>query len=385
VIAPDKFKGSADAATVAAAIVAGLRDVWGDAPTYVLVPMADGGDGTVDVFLATGATARTVRVRGPLGAAVDATYARDGDTAIIEMAAASGLAIAGSAPDATRATTFGTGELIRDALAEGARRIVLGIGGSATTDGGAGALAALGMRFLDAAGDVLAPEPRALATLAALDARDLDVRLARTPIAIACDVDNPLLGSTGAAAVYGPQKGADPDDVRFLDGVLARIADLATAAEWPDLRALPGAGAAGGLGWGLATFAGARLSPGFDLIADQRGLAAALSTATLCVTGEGRIDEQTLRGKVVAGIANLARPLGVAVVAVGGSVASAAERELAARGVVCLPIVDGPLALAEAMRRTSELVRTAAARFARIASLEAAPSASQARALPDRR
>jgi glycerate kinase len=382
VVAPDKFKGSADAATIASAIVAGLRDVWGDAATYAVVPMADGGDGTVEAFLATGATARTVRVRGPLGAPVDAIYARDGETAIIEMAAASGLALLGGARDATGASTYGTGELIRDALAAGAKRIVLGIGGSATTDGGAGALAALGIRFINAAGAVLEPLPRALNELAAVDASGLDSRLAATSIAIACDVDNPLLGPSGAAAIYGPQKGAGPSDVAFLDGVLARFAGVAVADGRADLRELPGAGAAGGLGWGLATFAGARLAPGFALIADQRGLRSALADATLCITGEGRIDEQTLRGKVVAGIAALARPLGIPVIALGGSVEAACERELAARGVVCLPIAGGPSTLAEAMARAPELTRAAAARFARIALLDAGPGTRRANAGP---
>jgi glycerate kinase len=365
---------------VASAIVAGLRDVWGDGPAYVIVPMADGGDGTVEAFLATGATERTATVRGPVGEPVAATYARDGETAILEMAAASGLALMGKRRDALGATTFGTGELIRDALDRGAKRIVLGIGGSATTDGGAGALAALGARFLDRAGAAFDPLPRVLGELAAIDVSALDKRLTTTPIAIACDVDNPLLGAAGAAAIYGPQKGATPEDVAFLDRVLARFAAVAVAGGRPDLRELPGAGAAGGLGWGLATFAGARLSPGFALIAEQRGLAAALANATLCFTGEGRIDDQTLRGKVVAGVASLARPLGVPVIALGGSIDLNAERELAASGVVCLPIAEGPLTLSEAMARTSELTRAAAARFARIATLR-----WSGRARPERR
>ena len=331
--------------------------------------MADGGDGTVEAFLSTGAIARTVRVRGPGGGAIDATYARDGETAIIEMASASGLALAGAGREARRATAYGTGELVRDALDAGAKRIVLGIGGSATTDGGAGALAALGARFRAADGSLLEPLPATLDRLDAIDISELDPRLAATPISIACDVDNPLLGPAGAAAVYGPQKGASPADVAFLDTVLARFADAAVSAGRPDLRQLPGAGAAGGLGWGLATFAGAVLAPGFSLIAEQRGLPAALATATLCCTGEGRIDEQTLRGKVVAGIAALAQPLGIPVVALGGSVDVRAESHLAERGVLCLPIADGPLTLADAMARAPELIRAAAARFARAAVL----------------
>ncbi|MDB5070099.1 MAG: glycerate kinase, partial [Candidatus Eremiobacteraeota bacterium] len=269
VVAPDKFKGSLDAAGVAAALAAGVRDVVPDADC-VLIPMADGGDGTVEAFLASGASARTVRVTGPLGGPVDATYASDGATAIIEMAAASGLALLGERLAARGATTRGTGELLRDALDAGATRIVLGIGGSATTDGGAGALAALGARFLDDAGAELEPTPEALARVARIDLSGLDARLRPSAssgrpgvdLAIACDVDNPLLGPHGAAAVYGPQKGATTGDIAFLDGVLARLADAMMAETGRDARDLPGAGAAGGLGWALATACGARLERG---------------------------------------------------------------------------------------------------------------------------
>ncbi len=371
VVAPDKFKGSLDAAAVAAALAAGLRDVVPDARCD-LIPMADGGDGTVDAFLASGASALTVCVHGPLGDPVDATYARDGATAIVEMAAASGLALLGGRLDARRATTYGTGELLRDALDGGATRIVLGIGGSATTDGGAGALAALGARFLDEAGDALDPTPEALARVARVDLSGLDARLRpsassgrpEVDLAIACDVDNPLLGPLGAAAVYGPQKGASSVDVAFLDRMLTRLADAMTAATGRDLRALPGAGAAGGLGWALASACGARLERGVALVAEVRGLADALRGAAWCFTGEGRIDEQTLRGKVVDGVAALARAASVPVVAFGGSVDSAVEEALRARGVHCVPIVPGPVTLDDAMRNAAANLRAAAARVA---------------------
>jgi glycerate kinase len=371
VVAPDKFKGSLDAAAVAAALIAGWHDVV-PAAECVALPMADGGDGTVEAFLAAGAQARTVRVHGPLGAPVEATYARDGDLAVIEMAAASGLALLGPGLDARNATTYGTGELLRDALAQGARRIVLGIGGSATTDGGAGALAALGARFLDAHGAELDPAPAGLAALSSIDLSALDAQLrpasgsgwAAVELAIACDVDNPLLGGQGAAAIYGPQKGASADDVRFLDGVLARLADALSAATGRDLRDLPGAGAAGGLGWALASACGARLERGVTLVAAARGLAGALRGADLCLTGEGRIDEQTLRGKVVDGVAELARAAGVGVIAFGGSVDLATERALRARGVRCVPIVAGPTTLEAAMRDAAPNLRAAAARTA---------------------
>jgi glycerate 2-kinase len=371
VVAPDKFKGSLDAAGVAAALAAGVRDVVADA-VCELVPMADGGDGTVDAFLASGATPRRVGVTGPLGAPVEATYARDGATAIVEMAAASGLALLGNRLDARRATTRGTGELLRDALDGGATRIVLGIGGSATTDGGAGALAALGARFLDAKGTELEPVPEKLASVARVDLSGLDARLrpaagageVAIDLAIACDVDNPLLGPLGAAAVYGPQKGASAADVAFLDRMLARLADAMTAASGRDLRDLPGAGAAGGLGWALASACGARLERGVALVAEVRGLARALAGADFCFTGEGRIDEQTLRGKVVDGVADLARAAGVPVIAFGGSVEREAETALRARGVICVPVVSGPATLDEAMRDAAANLRRAAARAA---------------------
>jgi glycerate kinase len=346
--------------------VLGLRDAWGAAATYVVIPLADGGDGTVAAFLDGGATPAHVRAVDALGVPVDVTYARSGAAAILEMAAASGLALMGERRAPRLATTRGTGLLIADALTHGATRIVLGIGGSATTDGGAGALAALGVRFLDAAGAVLDPAPAALAGLASIDAAGLDPRLADVSIELACDVDNPLLGPNGAAAIYGPQKGATPADVAFLDGVLTRLADTATAATGRDLRAMPGAGAAGGLGWGLATFAGARLTRGFDIVAKLQGLEAALHGAALCVTGEGRIDRQSLDGKVISGVAGLASAARVEVLAIGGSVDPLAEPDLRARGVTCVALIDDPADRERAMRAAPAFIRAAAARWARL-------------------
>jgi glycerate kinase len=366
VVAPDGFKGSATAREVAGAIAAGLRDVWGAAAELVVIPVADGGEGTVDVFLAAGAAARTVTVRGPLGEPIAATYAlRDGQ-AVIEMAAASGLPLVANAPRIWNATTFGTGELLRDALDQGATHIVLGIGGSATNDGGAGALAALGVRFLDAAGAVLAPSPAGLAALAAIDTSGLDPRVRAARIEVACDVTNPLVGPNGASAVYGPQKGASDGDVPALDAVLARYADRAADATAHDRRDRPGSGAAGGLGFGLAAFAGAALRPGFPLVAAACGLAAGLAGARWCFSGEGRIDGQTLHGKVVDGVANMAREAGAGAIALAGSVDPAAEAALFERGVICMPIVAGPGDLARAMREAPALIRAAAARCARL-------------------
>ncbi len=366
VIAPDAFKGSASASTVAAAIAAGLREVWGDAATLIERPIADGGEGTVDVFLAAGAQPRTRTVHDPLGRPVSATYALAGRRAVIEMAAASGLPLVSEAPRVWDATSTGTGELLRDALDAGASHVVLGIGGSATNDGGAGALAALGVRFRDAAGAELAPTPAGLRQLASIDATGLDARLHATQIDIACDVTNPLLGPAGASAVYAPQKGASAADLPALDAVLARFATCAFAATGRDLRTLPGSGAAGGLGYALATFAGARLQPGFPLIAAACGLAEALVGARWCFAGEGRIDRQTLAGKAIDGVAGLARAAGARVVALGGSIDPQIESLLWERGAVCVPIVAGPLDLATAMRDAPALIRAAAARCARL-------------------
>jgi glycerate kinase len=365
VVAPDKFKGSCTAREAAGAIVAGLREAWGDAVEYVVVPLADGGEGTVAAFIDGGASPRAVRVVDALGEPVTATYARDGDTAILEMAAASGLAQLGDRHAPRDASTYGTGQMIADALASGARRIVVGVGGSATTDGGAGALGALGLRFLDAAGSPLPAVPSALAGLAALDVSGLDPRLSAASLEVGCDVENPLLGPAGAAAVYGPQKGASPADVSFLEEVLARFADVATAATGRDLRGLAGSGAAGGLGWGLATFAGARLAPGFDLVANVVGLAAALRGAAVCFTGEGRIDRQSLEGKVLAGVARLAAAAGVDVVAIGGSVDPRAEPDLRARGVTCLALIRDPAERERAMREAPAFIQAATERWAR--------------------
>ena len=341
--------------------------MWGDERIiYEIVPLADGGDGTVAAFLESGAIAQRATVRGPLGDRVEATYARDGDTAIVEMATASGLALLGDRRNPLHASTYGTGELIRFALDGGAQRIVLGIGGSATTDGGAGALAALGVRFFDDARALLRAHPAGLANLAAIDVAQLDARLARVPISIACDVTNPLTGPHGAAAAYGPQKGASRDDIERLDAFLTRFADIAKTVTQKDLRSLPGSGAAGGIGWGLATFANATLAHGFTIVAELRGFANALRGASLCITGEGRIDRQSASGKVLDGVATMAASAGVDVVAFAGSVERDAEALFSARGVTCLPIVVGPMDVSNAMKQAPQLIRDAAARFARL-------------------
>ncbi|MGA4838748.1 glycerate kinase [Streptomyces sp. G45] len=323
-IAADKFKGSLTAVQVARRVTAGLRAVVPDLPVRAL-PVADGGDGTVDAAVAAGFERREVRVTGPLGTEVTAAYALRERTAVVEMAEASGLQ---RLPDGVfaplTATTYGTGELLGAALDAGARTVVFGVGGSATTDGGAGMLAALGARFLDADGAPVAPGGGPLRHLASADLSGLDPRLADTEIVLASDVDNPLTGPKGAAAVYGPQKGATEEDVAALDTALAHFARVLGRTLGPralDHADAPGAGAAGGIGYGALVALGASFRPGIDVMLDVLGFAPALAGARLVITGEGSLDEQTLHGKAPAGVAAAARAAGVEAVAVCGRLA----------------------------------------------------------------
>ena len=331
-----------------------------------IVPMADGGEGTVDAFLALPAWHASERVvRGPLGDPVTAIFAIDKTRAIIEMASASGLALIATR-DALRASTYGTGELVVAALDAGARDIVVAVGGSATNDGGAGMLAALGARLLDDRGRELEPGGAALARLASIDLAHLDVRLRDATISVAADVDHPLVGPRGASAIFGPQKGASPADVLALDAALTRFADISAQTLGVDKRDLAGAGAAGGLAFAFAAFANARIAPGALLVAEMRDLHGAMRDASLCLTGEGSIDEQTLGGKTVLGVGSIARDAGVRVVAFGGRVTADAEASLAERGIVAVPIVDGPLALERAFADAPILLERAARRIARL-------------------
>lgn len=297
--------------------------------------MADGGDGTVAAAVAAGFARREVPVAGPLGGEVAAAFALRGGTAVVEMAEASGLQrLPGGVPAPLTASTHGTGELLRAALDAGARTLVLGVGGSASTDGGAGMLTALGARLLDAGGAPVPPGGGGLAALASADLSGLDPRLAEAELVLAADVDNPLTGPKGAAAVYGPQKGASPQDVRALDAALARFAGVLEAslgARAAECAATPGAGAAGGLGH-AALLLGARFRPGIEVMLDVLGFAPALERASLVITGEGSLDAQTLHGKAPAGVAAAARAAGRQVVAVCGRLALS-PGELAAAGV----------------------------------------------------
>lgn len=322
-VAADKFKGSLTAVEVAERVTAGLRRVVPGVSVEAL-PVADGGDGTVAAAVAAGFERREVRVAGPLGGEVTAAYALRGDTAVVEMAEASGLQRLPEGVFAPlTASTYGSGELLRAALDAGAATIVFGVGGSATTDGGAGMLSALGARFLKADGEPVAPGGAGLAELATADLSGLDPRLASVEFVLASDVDNPLTGPKGAPAVYGPQKGASPEDVERLDAALAHFAKVLEgelgekAAEY---AASPGAGAAGGIGYG-ALLVGARFRPGIEVMLEVLGFAPALERADLVITGEGSLDQQTLHGKAPAGVATAARAAGKEVVAVCGRLA----------------------------------------------------------------
>ena len=318
VVAPDKFKGSLSAAGVAAAVASGLRAaVPGlDAREH---PVADGGDGTVEAALSAGFARRDVRCTGPTGDTVLAALAVRDQVAVVELAAASGLSrLPGGRLAAMSATSRGTGELIRAALDLGCRQVVLGLGGSACTDGGAGMVQALGVRLLDAAGAELAPGGGPLADLDRLDLSGFDPRVAATEFVIASDVDNPLLGPHGAAAVYGPQKGASAAEVVLLDAALARWAAMAGAATGVDAAGVPGVGAAGGVGFAAVVFLRAKLRSGIEYLLDLLEVRSALPGARLVVTGEGSLDEQTLHGKAPAGVAAAARAAGVPAVAVAG-------------------------------------------------------------------
>ena len=330
VIAPDKFKGSLSAPEVARHLENGLAKQWtasaaSSALEVLRIPVADGGEGTLDAAVGSGFTRRSAVVTGPTGQPLTADFAVRGREAVIEMAAASGLAaLPGGRPDSATARTsssLGTGELIRAALDAGCRQIVLGVGGSANTDGGAGLLQGLGARLLDAEGNDLAAGGAALARLASIDLSDFDTRLDEARFLLASDVDNPLLGDQGAAAIFGPQKGASAEDVAALDSALDTFVQVLAEEIGP--RALkaadaPGAGAAGGVGYAAIAVLAATRRPGIDVVLEFTELAERLAGADLVITGEGSLDEQSLLGKTPMGVARAARTAGVPVVAVCG-------------------------------------------------------------------
>jgi glycerate kinase len=368
VVAPDSFKGSLSAVEVCAAVEAGVRRGAPHAEVAA-VPMADGGEGTLDCFLrARGGAAVEVAATDPLGRPVKARYALSGDgrSAVVELAAASGLPLVEDVPpDPMNAATTGTGELIADAVRRGARDVLVCVGGSASTDGGAGLLRALGVRFLDAAGEELPPGGAALARLASIDDSAVPDAVRATRFRVACDVANPLVGPDGAAAVFGPQKGASPAQVAELDAALTVFADV-LAARGVRVHDLPGAGAAGGTCGGLVGLLGAEPAAGASLVAAAVGLPDALAGADLVVTGEGRVDGQSADGKVVSAVAALARERGVPCLALAGGVAGPLD-DLHALGLTAaFSLADGPRTLAELTAEAAPLLAAAAEQAVRL-------------------
>ncbi|HCU0295833.1 TPA: glycerate kinase [Citrobacter sedlakii] len=322
VIAPDSYKESLSALEVASAIEQGFREIWPDAD-YVKLPVADGGEGTVEAMVAaTAGRIVDVEVMGPLGEPTQAFYGLSGDarSAFIEMAAASGLEqVPPHRRDPLKTTSWGTGELIRHALDAGVEHIIIGLGGSATNDGGAGMVQALGAKLLDARHADIAQGGAALETLDRIDISQLDPRLAGCRIEVACDVTNPLTGKQGASAVFGPQKGATPEMIVRLDRALEHYAQLIARDLDVDVSSLAGGGAAGGMGAALYAFCGAQLRRGIEIVTDALHLDACVADADLVITGEGRIDSQTIHGKVPVGVANVAKRYNKPVVAIAGS------------------------------------------------------------------
>ncbi len=315
VIAPDSFKGTLSSRKACRAIANAAERVFPEAAILCL-PLADGGEGTVDCFASLpGSRTETVTVSGPLGERVSAplVFLPDG-SAVIETASAAGLGLAPEKKEPLRSSTFGVGELIRHAATRGARRILLGLGGSCTTDGGAGAACALGVRFLTEQGEAFLPTGASLKQVAKIDTTALSPAVKGLDLILLCDVTAPLFGAAGAAFVFAPQKGASPEDVQFLDESLRHMGAFYDAIR-PGTSLLPGAGAAGGLGAGLCALFGGRLSSGIDAVLDAVDGSGALAGTDLIVTGEGKLDEQSLRGKVVSGVARRAGNAPVAVIA----------------------------------------------------------------------
>lgn len=374
-LAPDAFKGSLSALEAADAMAAGIRRVCPETE-IVLLPLADGGEGTVDALIAaTGGRIQSARVTGPLGEAVDARWGLlgpGGATAVVEMAEAAGLMLVPTTQrDPRKTTTYGVGELLLAAVQCGANEIIVGLGGSATNDGGAGALSALGVRFLDAHGQDLPKKLTGgdLTRLAHIDISGLRFPVGSVKVTIASDVTNPLLGPSGASAVYGPQKGASAEDVLELDAALANFAAVIRRDLKRDVAERPGAGAAGGLGAGLMAVLDARMQSGIDLVLDTAGFDEKLAGADWVWTGEGRIDAQTLHGKAILGVLRRCRSAGVRVLAFGGSVDADAAKALGAAGLQsAFPIVSGPMDLGEAMRDGRRLLTETAARVMRLLS-----------------
>lgn len=371
VICPDSFKGSLSSIEAAEAIARGVLLAANSKPVEIVsIPIADGGEGTVDALTsATGGEVKHIRANDPLMRQIDSFYGvvGDGSTAVIEMAAASGLVLlSDDERNPLVTTTHGTGELLSAAVDAGVTKIVIGIGGSATNDGGSGAMRALGARFLDKHGNELAQGGAALAGLAHIDMSGFKFPLGRVSVEVACDVSNPLTGPMGASAVYGPQKGATPEMVAQLDSALANFADVIKRDLGKDIDKMPGAGAAGGLGAGLAAFLDARLRSGIDMVLGAARFDEAIAGADLIITGEGRIDEQTAYGKTIGGILKRTKKPGVPVVAIAGAVQGDVRALFDAGLVAAFSIAPGPVTLDYAMQNAAYLIEQTAANVARL-------------------
>ncbi len=372
IVAPDSFKGSLTALEAADAIVQGVRDVFPDAE-IVSIPLADGGEGTVEALVrATEGKILPAEVTGPMGEPVDALFGLLGDdvTAVVEMAQAAGLSLVPAEKrNPLLASTYGVGELMRAALDTGCTQLIVGLGGSATSDGGAGMAQALGIKLLGAGGAELNPGAAALASLEKIDMSGRDPRVEGTKIYAASDVANPLCGPEGAAAVYGPQKGATDQMVQMLDKALANLASVIERDLGVEVRALPGGGAAGGLGAGLVAFAGAEIRSGPSLVLQLLRFDEFLESADLVLTGEGRIDRQIEFGKAISGVALLAEKHEVPVIAFTGCLEEE-EDKLAERGIsAVVPIAPGPVSEQDSVARAGELLQAAAERAMRLLAL----------------
>lgn len=372
IIAPDSFKESLSSFEVAKAFESGFKEVIPEA-NFTKIPIADGGEGTVEALvMATGGQIISTNVIGPLGNEVESFYGvcGDGKTVVIEMAASSGLDLV---PKELRnplvTTSFGTGQLIKTALDEGFRKFIIGIGGSATNDAGAGMLQALGVKLLDNNGEEIGYGGGSLAKLSTIDLSELDSRINESTIDVACDVTNPLTGPTGASTVFGPQKGASPQMVEVLDKCLKHFANKVLSDLNKDFENDNGAGAAGGMGYALKGFLNAKLLPGVEIVIEQTNLRELVKDANLVITGEGRIDGQSIFGKAPVGIAKVAKENGVPVIAIAGSLGSDAKvvREHGINAV--FSVVNGPCTLEDALENAQENVKSTARNIAEVIRL----------------
>ncbi|WP_353721463.1 glycerate kinase [Dyadobacter sp. 676] len=368
-VAPDKFRGSLEAAEVCDAVNDGIKKAYPQA-RVTAIPLADGGEGTAKILTqVTGGWEVPVTVMDPLNRQTKATYGISGDheVAFIEMAAASGLSLLKAEErNPLLTSTFGTGQLIVDALDRGVKKIILGIGGSATTDGGIGMAEALGYAFKDAEGHTLLPNGGSLGKIAFIDKHNADPRLGLVSIVVACDVTNPLYGKDGAAFVYGPQKGADPEMVAKLDQGLENLSQVATRVFGRDVSQMPGAGAAGGLGAGCLWFLNAELKEGISIVMEQCNVATLVANADLVITGEGKIDEQTLAGKVVKGLAALCKGRRVPLAVVCGTLQITPEQARAVGITYATSVLNRPMDLNSAQNEAFQLVSDATFQLVRL-------------------